>query len=314
VSEWQAQRRSGLLYGLAAYGLWGVMPLYFRALKHVGPLEQLGHRIVWSALLLVVLVSLLGRWGDVAGCLRRGRTLALLLGSTLMIAVNWFVFIYGVATDQVLQCSLGYFLNPLLSIALGVGFFRERLSARQWAALALAAAGVGFLVWWRGHLPWIALVIPVSFGLYGVLRKLAPVDGLVGLLVETAFLTPPAAGFLAVWWLNGTATLGTLGWWTDTLLLLSGVVTAVPLMCFGQAARRLPLSTLGFLQYIGPSLQVVIATTVFGEEFGTDRLVAFGCTWAALALVSADSLAQRRREAAEAGKASGASPVPAEMD
>jgi chloramphenicol-sensitive protein RarD len=265
------------------------MPLYFWGVRAVGPLELLAHRVVWSVVLLAGLLTLLGRWGELLSCLRNARTRRLLLASTLLIAANWFVFLYGVWSNQTIQNSLGYFINPLFSIALGVAYFRERLRPAQWGALALAGGGLLYLVLALGQLPWIALFLATCFALYGLVRKLAPVDGLVGLSVETLFLLPPALALLAGRSAGGDAAFGRLGWQVDALLLLSGAVTAVPLMCFGQAARRLRLSTLGFLQYLAPSLQFVLALTLFGEEFLPAQQVGFGCIWAALAVVSVDS-------------------------
>jgi chloramphenicol-sensitive protein RarD len=284
------------LYGLAAYGLWGVMPLYFKAITEagVGPLELLAHRITWSVLLLGVLLTGWRRWPDLARCLRQPSTRLLLLASTVLIAVNWFVFIYAVWSRQTVQNSLGYFTNPFVSIFLGVLVFRERLRLAQWGALLLAAGGLVFLIVTLGKLPWIALTLALAFGAYGLFRKLAPVDGVIGLSFETLVLLPLTLGYLL--WLagRGELRLGRLGWEIDLLLLLSGAATAVPLIFFGQAARRLPLSTLGFLQYLAPSLQLVLAVAVFGEEFGWRERVGFGCIWAALAVVTVDSLRAQR--------------------
>jgi chloramphenicol-sensitive protein RarD len=274
------------------------MPLYFAALAAVPPVELVAHRVVWSVVVLAGLLTWLGRWKDVRACLSRGRTFVLLLVGSVLIAVNWFAFIYAVVTGQTLQSSLGYFITPLLSIVLGVLVFRERLNAWRWGAVGLAGLGLAYLVGKHGGAPWIALTLALSFGLYGLLRKVVAVDGLVGLAVETLLLTPAATAVLAVWLWQGTATLGRLGWRLDALLLLSGVITAIPLLCFGEAARRLPLSTLGFLQYLGPSLQFVLAVAYFGETFRPELQVCFACTWTALLIVTIDSLrAQRRRSA-----------------
>jgi chloramphenicol-sensitive protein RarD len=311
-----AAGRSGLLYGLAAYGLWGVLPLYFVALKSVQPAELLAQRIVWSVLLLFALLTFLGRWGELKRCLAVGRTRWLLLASTLLLAVNWFGFIYGVWSEQTIQTSLGYFINPLVSIALGVLFFRERLRLAQWVGLALASAGLLYMILALGQVPWIALALAFSFGHYGLLRKIAPVDGLVGLSIETLFLLPVALAFLAGWAVWGEPAFGRSGWQIDVLLLLSGAVTAIPLICFGQAARRLPLSTLGFLQYLAPTLQFLFAVLMLEEQWLRPQQIGFGCIWAALAIVSVDSVrAQRQRSAAEEraltrAPAAGRGPVP----
>jgi chloramphenicol-sensitive protein RarD len=273
------------------------MPLYFRAVAAVRPAELLAHRIVWCALVLAGLLTALGRWRDLARCLRTGRTTALLLASAVLIATNWLVYIYGVWTQRILHTSLGYFVNPLFSVLLGMAFFRERLRPWQWAALALAAAGLAHQVVAAGELPWIALVLAGSFGLYGLIRKAAPVDGLVGLTVETLMLLPAAAACLGCWAWAGTSSFGKGDATVDGLLLLSGVVTAVPLLCFGQAARGLRLSTLGFLQYLAPSIQFLLAVSLLGEPFRRQQQITFGCTWAALAVFTAESVLARRRAA-----------------
>ena len=191
---------AGLLYGLAAYGLWGVLPLYFRVVEQVPPLELLAHRIVWSAVLLAGLMTALRRWPEVWACLGDPRTCALLVASTVLIAVNWYVFIFGVSTKQVVQNSLGYFINPLFSILLGVAVFRERLRPAQWVALGLATCGLAYLIAAAGQLPWIALTLATSFSIYGLIRKVIPVESLIGLTVETMFLAPIAAAGLCYWY------------------------------------------------------------------------------------------------------------------
>jgi chloramphenicol-sensitive protein RarD len=214
----------------------------------------------------------------------------------VLIGLNWFTFIYGVATQQVVQTSLGYFINPLVNVLLGMVFFRERLRPSQWCALGLATAGVVIITVATGELQWIALSLAVCFGLYGLLRKNAPVDGLVGLSVETLVLVPLAVGYLV--WLGGEGSLGSYGLICDGLILGSGVATALPLMCFGQAARRLRLSTMGFLQYVSPSLQFLCAVVVIGERVAAAQLLGFGCIWLGLAVFSVDSLLRLRPIAA----------------
>jgi chloramphenicol-sensitive protein RarD len=284
-----AKTHSGLLYGLAAYGLWGLMPLYFRLVGQVSPVEVLAHRIVWSVVLLVVILTVWRRWPDLVSILRSGQTVRLLLVSALLVAVNWLVYIYGVWAERVLETSLGYFINPLFSVVLGMVFFRERLRPWQWVALALACLGLGYLMFAVGKLPWIALVLALSFGLYGLVRKLAPVDGLIGLMVETMLLAPAALAGLAIGVTQGTATFGRNEALTDGLLLLSGVVTTIPLLCFGQAARRLRLSTLGFLQFLGPTMQFLIAVLIFHEPFLPALRVSFAFIWAALIVFTVDA-------------------------
>lgn len=293
-------RPGGLLYGLAAYGLWGLMPLYFRAVRQVSPLELLAHRIVWSVAFLAVVLTLWGRWSKVWACLAHPRTRSLLILSTLLLALNWFVFIYGVATGQVVQNSLGYFINPLLNILLGVLLFAERLRPVQWFAICLAGLGLAYLILSQGDIPWIALVLASSFAGYGVLRKMAPVDALVGLMVETLVLFPLALLLLILSASQGHLSLGEKGPTVDLLLVASGVITTVPLLCFGAAARRLPLTTLGFLQYLAPSLQFLLAVLHLGEPFLPVQQVSFALIWSALALVSVEGLLRKRAQAARA--------------
>ncbi len=286
--------RGGLLYGLAAYGFWGLMPLYFWLVGTVSPLEILAHRVVWSVVLVAGILTVWRRWPDLQHSFRSGRIVRLLLASAVLVAVNWLVYIYGVWTQRVLQTSLGYFINPLFSVVLGLVFFRERLRLGQWFALGLATAGLAYLVFTVGELPWIALAVAGSFGLYGLVRKTAPVDGLIGLAIETMLLAPAALAGLAVGVTTGTATFGNNEGMTDGLLLLSGVVTTIPLLCFGQAARRLPLSTLGFLQYVAPSMQFLLAVWVFREPFLPAQQISFAFIWAALAIFTGDALLARR--------------------
>jgi chloramphenicol-sensitive protein RarD len=306
---------AGLLYGLAAYGLWGVMPLYFKAVAAVGPAELLAHRIVWCFVLLVVVLTLLRRWPDFARCMRSRRQAGLLVISSGLVAANWLVYLHGVATDRIVQTSLGYFINPLFSVLLGVVFFRERLRPWQAVAVLLAAVGVAYHIRALGELPWIALALAGSFGLYGLVRKVVPVDALVGLTVETLVLLPAAGGFLVWQAALGHNVFGHQGLTGDLLVLASGVVTAVPLVCFGAAARRLPLSTLGFIQYLAPSMQLGLAVLRFGEPFTAEHAISFGFIWAGLALFSVESLFARRRQQELAPDAAGLGSVaPADLD
>ena len=288
--------REGLWYGLAAYGWWGLVPLYFKALDGVDPFEILAHRIVWSMLFLGILLSVARRWGLVRKCLTSGPLLRLFLSTALLIALNWYFYIYSVATEQMVQSSLGYFMTPLVSVALGMLFLGERLRRLQAVALGLAGAGVVIFALASGEAPGIALVLAGSFGLYGLLRKQAGVDGLVGLSVETMVLLPAALAFLL--WEGGRGQLifGRGYWHWDVLLLCSGVVTAVPLMCFAQAAQRLPLSTLGFLQYLSPCIQFLLAVLAFHESFPPEKAVAFTCIWLALAVFSLDAVRSYRAQ------------------
>jgi chloramphenicol-sensitive protein RarD len=272
--------RDGLIAGLGAYVIWGLMPLYLRLMQGVPAGDVLGHRIAWSLLVLAIVLSVSGGWQRLRPILANRRTLILLLASAVAIGVNWLVYTWAILAGHALDTSLGYFINPLLNVLFGVALLGERLSRLQWAAVALAAAGVAVQTIALGYLPWISLTLAVSFGLYGLFRKKAAVDGLSGLFVETLLLAPLALGWLA----TRPYSLADLPGWQLGVLAASGVVTATPLLLFGRAARVLPLSTLGLLQYLSPTLVMIEAVTLFGETLAPARAAAFGCIWAGLAL------------------------------
>ena len=292
--EGAARRRArqGLTLGLLAYISWGSFPAFFKLLNAATPLEVVSHRIFWSAAFLMLLVTLSRRLGPLWGVLRDRGTLLTLAGSTLLIAGNWLVFIYAVQQGQVLQSSLGYFMTPLISVLLGFVFLRERLNRRQQLSVALAALGVVNLTLGHGAFPWIALTLGSTFGLYGLLRKLARVDALLGLTIETLLLTPLALGYLLYLGIRHQSVFLAGEPLLDLLLPLSGVVTALPLLCFVGAARRLRLATIGFLQYITPSLHFLLAVGLYNEAFSRGHLISFLCIWAALAVYTADALWQ----------------------
>ncbi len=287
--EQRRQRATGVLAAAGSYLIWGLFPLYFRALAGVPAPEVLAHRIVWSTVFMVGLISLVRRWGDVRRQLGVPGTLPTLAASALLISTNWLVYIWAVHSGRVLEASLGYFVNPLVSVLLGVVFLREPLSRRQAAAVVLAAAGVVVLLVRAGQLPWVALTLALTFGLYGLLRKRARVDPLAGLLAEVGMLLPLAAAYLLWLWRDGTYHFG-VGTRATALLAASGVVTAVPLLLFAVGVRRLRLSTVGLLQYLNPTAQLLIAVFAFGESFTSAHAVAFGCIWVSLGLYSADAL------------------------
>ncbi len=280
--------RAGLLFGLGAYVIWGFIPLYFRALAGVPPLVILCHRIIWSALFMSVAISFQGEWSQLRPVLANLRNVGLLFAGALLVAANWLLFIYAVATHQLLQASLGYFINPLLSIALGMIFLRERLRSRQWVAVAIAAGAVLNLTLRGAGLPWLALALALSFGFYGLVRKLVNINSLHGLMIESAMLVPLAVLGLA---LLPTAHLAPSTW---GVLSLSGPITAIPLLFFGAALRRLRLSTMGFLQFVGPTLQFLIALLLFHEPFNRGKLATFALCWAAIAVYVTDSLLSRQ--------------------
>jgi chloramphenicol-sensitive protein RarD len=277
----------GVIYGIAAYGLWGLIPLYFKAVAKVAPPEVLAHRALWSFVLLAVLVRLMGRWAELWRELHSPKLMAILGLNAFLMAANWLMFIYAVTTGQTVQASLGYFINPLVNVLLGVVFLRERLRPLQMLSIALAAVGVLVLAGWVGKVPWIALTLAGTFALYALMRKKTPVDGLASVTVETLLMTPLALAYLG--YLATTDNLTGTGLGTIGLLTLSGLCTTVPLLCFAAAARRLPLSTLGILQYLTPTLQFLVAVVAFGEPFTLAQKVSFACIWTAIGIYTADS-------------------------
>jgi chloramphenicol-sensitive protein RarD len=280
--------RVGLAYGLAAYGFWGLVPIYFKAVASVPALEVLAHRVVWSVAVLAVVLTVQRRWPEVTAVLRDGRTLGVLAVTTVLIGANWYIFIWAVANDRVLQASLGYFINPLVNVLLGLVFLNERLTGRGVAAVALAGVAVGWLTVQAGEMPWVSLVLAFSFGLYGLLRKTARVKPVPGLAVETSLMAPPALLYLGLVASRGGLYFGTGDVGLDLLLIAAGLVTALPLLWFTTAARLLPLTTLGFLQYLAPTGQFLLAVLAYGEPLTRDRLLAFCLIWTALALFSWD--------------------------
>ncbi len=286
----------GVAYGLAAFATWGLVPIYFKAVASVPPVEVLAHRIIWSVALLILVIQFSGRWSSVRKSLQLKQSRLILAVTTILIAGNWLVFIWAVATDKVLQASLGYFINPLVSVFLGMLFLRERLS--RWGKLSvfLALVGVGVQIVKGTGLPWPALVLAFSFGFYGLLRKIVKADAVIGLAVETALLGPIALAYLIILGINDTGQFGTVSWQMTTLLVCAGFVTALPLIWFTKAARRLDLSTIGFMQYIAPSLHFLLAVAVYGELFTFVHGVTFGFIWVALIIFSIDTARNRRQQ------------------
>ncbi|WP_339345559.1 EamA family transporter RarD [uncultured Sphingomonas sp.] len=274
--------RSGLILGIGAYAAWGLLPLYLRLLRGVPSLEVLAHRIVWSLLLLIVIVVVTRRAGAIRAA-ARGRTLALLAASATLIAINWLVYIWAVQHGHVLEASLGYFINPLVNVALGMALLGERIGRVQKAAVAVAAAGVVVMALSGGGALWISLTLALSFGTYGLIRKVAAIDSLGGLTVETALLLVPALAVIAMAQVGGQGAFGQ-DRTVDLLLVLAGAVTAVPLLMFAAAARRLRYATMGLLQYIAPTLQFVEAVALFHEPLRPVHLVTFALIWTGCAL------------------------------
>jgi chloramphenicol-sensitive protein RarD len=287
----------GVLYAAGAYFLWGLFPLYFKALQHVAATEVLAHRIVWSLVVVLALLALKGAWRWIRPLARQPRVLARFAASALLIALNWGLYIWAVTSGHVIDSSLGYFINPLVNVLFGAALLGERLRPVQWAAVALAALGVAWLTWSAGTLPWIGLVLAITFASYGLLRKTAPLGSLEGLALETALLFPVAAAWLGwlIWQQQASFTGGDP--LTLVLLVAAGPVTALPLLLFASGARRIAFSTLGLLQYIGPTLQFAIGVWFFREPFDAARGVGFALIWAARAIFSLESLLWLRSRA-----------------
>ncbi len=294
-----AKFRSGLAFGLVAYLWWGAVPLYFAALKTFGlnsAYEILAHRIAWSLPLMVVLVGLVGGWADVFRVLRDRRLVLTLLLSSALLATNWLLYIYATVTNRVTEASLGYFMMPLINAALATFFLGEKLRPAQYPALALVAVGVAVPALAGGYFPWLAMSLTVSFGLYGLVRKQVPVESLTGLTVETILMLPASLGFLIYLTANGENHLGE-NWRLNGLIIFSGIVTVVPLLSFTLSIRRLPLLAISFIQFLSPTVQMIIAVTLLGER---DRLTpeviaAFACVWAAVAIFIGDAIWQARQ-------------------
>lgn len=289
------EQRKGILFALAAYGMWGLVPIYFKAVGHISPFEVVAHRVLWSVAFLVVFILATGRWQEFTSYLKQRRMIAGLLLSAIVISLNWLVFIWAVGQDRILETALGYFINPLISVLLGMIFLGERLRRIQWLAISLAVIGVGYQLVLLGSLPWVALVLAFSFGFYGLLRKRLAVDAFSGLLIETLLLTPVALVYLL--WLAQQGAMQFLFTTGNTTLLLiaSGLVTSLPLICFAAGTRRLTLTLNGLLQYIAPSITFLLAVFIYGEPLDSSRLITFAFIWTALVLFTAEGIWRTRR-------------------
>lgn len=285
----------GVLQAALAYTLWGLFPLYFRELAGVGAFEIVLHRVAWSVVFLAIVLLWLRRWQWLASLRMQPQVLAMFTLSALVLALNWLTYVWAVSNGHVIDASLGYFINPLVSVALGYFVLHERLRRWQWAAVALATAGVAWLAALGPHIPWVGIVIAVSFAVYGLMRKTAALGALEGLALETLLLAPPAIALLAWWTVQGSGGLAgrspaTLAW-----LIGLGPMTSIPLLMFAAGARRISLATLGLLQYVSPTIQLALGVWVFGEALGSERLAGFTLIWIALALFSIESWLHARR-------------------
>ena len=284
----------GFFYGLAAYGIWGLFPLYWPLLEPAGPVEIVAHRSFWTLVFVSILITATRMWSQVRNALVVPRTRWLLLGTSALITLNWTGYIWAVLTGKVLEASLGYFINPLVSVLLGVALLSEKLRTAQWVAVALGGAAVVVLTIAYGRPPWVALLLAGTFATYGLLRKFADVPTTVGLTVESLFLLPLSLGVIIAGAIAGWGTFGEVPRAT-ALFMLAGVVTALPLLAFGAAAVRIPLSSLGLLQYLTPIMQFLLGVVVFGEQLSTSGWVGFTLIWLALVIFSADALRANRR-------------------
>jgi chloramphenicol-sensitive protein RarD len=285
----------GLTAAATAFLIWGLLPLYLKALQSVPVLQVTAHRLVWGCAFALAWLTLRKELGQARSALRNPTTRWRLCASAALISVNWITYVWGIAANRVVETSLGYFINPLVNVLLGVVILGERLNGAQWTAVAIAAAGVSYLTWSAGNLPWISLTLAFSFGLYGLVRKLVQVDSLAGFGSETLLLLPIGLGYL-VWceW-AGVGSAGQSGVGLNLLLALGGPLTAIPLVLFAFGARRIPYSTVGLLQYIGPTIQLILAVLVFKEPFVGPRVVGFILIWTALAVYAIDGMWRSRK-------------------
>ncbi|MEU8889164.1 EamA family transporter RarD [Streptomyces sp. NPDC048442] len=301
--ESKKDQRAGLLYGIGAYGMWGVVPLFWPLLKPAGAIEILAHRMVWSLAVVAVALLVVRRWGWVRELVRQPKKLGLIAVAAAVITVNWGLYIWSVNSGHVVEASLGYFINPLVTIAMGVLLLGERMRPVQWAAVGVGAAAVVVLAVGYGQPPWISLVLAFSFATYGLVKKKVNLGGLESLAAETAIQFLPAMAYLVWLGTSGSAAFGAHGTGHAALLAATGVVTAIPLVCFGAAAIRVPLSTLGLLQYLAPVFQFVLGILYFHEAMPVERWAGFGLVWVALTLLTWDAVRTARGAAVARGAA-----------
>lgn len=288
----------GILYGIGAYALWGFFPIYWKLLHHVPALQLLGHRIGWSFVMLMAVVFVTRQWADFRSKLN-GRTLGIYFIAAILIGVNWLTYVWAVNAGFIVETSLGYFINPLLSVLLGVIILREKLRPAQWIPLGLAAAGVIYLTVVYGKLPWIALTLAFSFGVYGLVKKLAPLGSLYGLTLETGILFLPALIYLLTMEANGSGAFLHTGTNSDLLMIGAGIATTVPLLMFASAAKSIPLSMVGLLQYIAPTIQFLLGVFVYKEAFDFNHLIGFSVVWLALVIFWVENYLAHRNVSTE---------------
>jgi chloramphenicol-sensitive protein RarD len=300
MSAWQStdvSMQTGILSAALAFLCWGLFPLYFHAIDEVPPMQILAHRMVWSLLFLVIVLAVRRQWGWLS-LVRKPKVLLGFIASAFFLSANWGIYIWAVNSGHVIESSLGYFINPLVNIMFGYLLLKERMRPGQWGAIGIAAAGVAWLTWQSGSLPWIALLLACTFGIYGLLRKIAALGALEGLSFETMVLFPLALAYVIWLTVHGeNAFLNTASNTTRLLLVAAGPITAIPLLLFASGARQIPLSVLGLLQYLSPTLQFLLGVWMFHEHFDAAKLVGFALIWAALALFAGEGILSRRRAA-----------------
>lgn len=301
----EASAKRGLFAVIGAFLIWGLLPLYLKPMHAVPAVEIMSHRLFWCCLFVMIWLGLRGELGGVRTALAVPATRHRLVASAILISINWLVYVWAVNNGHVLEASLGYFINPLVNVLLGVIVLRERLNATQWLAVGSATAGVLWLTWVSGALPWISLVLALSFSSYGLIRKVVAVDAITGLGTETLLIAPIAAVYLIWLAVHGGGALGNAGALVNTMLVAGGLVTAVPLALFAFGARRIPYSTVGLVQYIGPTMQLLLGVFLYHEPFPAQRAAGFALIWLALAIYAGDGLwrAQRRPVPLDAGNA-----------
>ncbi|MHC0046452.1 EamA family transporter RarD [Vibrio campbellii] len=293
--EEQQRSRQGVLLAIGAYTMWGIAPIYFKSIAEVSPLEILSHRVFWSFFLLAALLHFGRQWRSVRDIIKNKTKMMYLVSTAILVGANWLIFIWAVTSNHMLDASLGYYINPLINVLLGMVFLGERLRKLQWFAVALAACGVLVQLIVFGSVPVVAIALAMSFGFYGLLRKKVSVEAQTGLFIETLVMLPAASIFLFFIASTPTSNMFDNPWQLNTLLIAAGVITTLPLLCFTGAATRLKLSTLGFFQYIGPSLMFLLAVLIYGEPFTSDKAITFAFIWGALVVFSFDGLRNNRK-------------------
>ncbi|MHA7584897.1 EamA family transporter RarD [Vibrio harveyi] len=293
--EQQQRSRQGVLLAIGAYTMWGIAPIYFKSIAEVSPLEILSHRVIWSFFLLAALLHFGRHWRSVRDIIKNKTKMMFLVSTAILVGANWLIFIWAVNSNHMLDASLGYYINPLINVLLGMVFLRERLRKLQWFAVVLAACGVLVQLIVFGSVPVVAIALAMSFGFYGLLRKKVSVEAQTGLFIETLVMLPAAAIYLLFIASSPTSNMLDNPMQLNTLLIAAGVITTLPLLCFTGAATRLKLSTLGFFQYIGPSLMFLLAVLIYGEPFTSDKAITFAFIWGALVVFSFDGLRNNRK-------------------